>query len=431
MSELLAGVARANITPPVGIPMVGFAGRGPAEGVHDDLFATVLALKSEDKAAIVVALDLIFAPERLTADVTAEVGRRVGATPALVLLCASHTHYGPAIESDDTSSDVYAYGLALKHQIAGAVQVALSRLSPVRVGFGEGESHIGINRRERRSDGSIWLGRNPDGACDRSVRIARLDSDAGPLAAIVNFACHGVSAGGQMRQISADFVGQMRRLVEPFTGATCLFLQGACGNINASEMRHSFEPARKLGVMLGGEVAKVFEGIDTEPASGLATASTIAKLPAMAFSSVEEADAQVAALEGELRRVRESGADGGSVWWAEHRLARAEAMRESLVTGSPLPPVGAEVNALRFADVALVTAPGEVFTEIGMAVKAESPLPKTCFVGYSNGSIGYVPVPEAYEEGGYEVTHASRVGPGAAELLKSACLQVLRQVAGS
>ena len=60
MADLLAGVARATNTPPVGIPLVGFAGRGPSEAVHDDLTATALALESGDVRALILTADLLF-----------------------------------------------------------------------------------------------------------------------------------------------------------------------------------------------------------------------------------------------------------------------------------------------------------------------------------------------------------------------------------
>jgi neutral ceramidase len=101
---------------------------------------------------------------------------------------------------------------------------------------------------------------------------------------------------------------------------------------------------------------------------------------------------------------------------------------ESLQSGVPLPPLSAELNALRFGDVALVTAPGEIFTETGLEVKRRSPLPRTCYIAYTNGAIGYVPVPSAYSEGGYEVTHACQVGPEAANIITETSLTLLNQV---
>jgi neutral ceramidase len=151
----------------------------------------------------------------------------------------------------------------------------------------------------------------------------------------------------------------------------------------------------------------------------------------MAFASLEEAERAVAELEAHRERLRAEGASSGSLWWTESRLQRAERMRDSLRAGEPLPAVPAELCALRFGDAALVTAPGEIFTETGMEVKRRSPLPRTCYVAYTNGTIGYVPIPAAYPEGGYEVTHACRVGPEAAPMITETSLRLLEAVAGS
>jgi len=50
------------------------------------------------------------------------------------------------------------------------------------------------------------------------------------------------------------------------------------------------------------------------------------------------------------------------------------------------------------------------------------------FLSCTNDSIGYVPIPEAYADGGYEVTHASQVDPEAAGILREECLAALQSV---
>ena len=67
-----------------------------------------------------------------------------------------------------------------------------------------------------------------------------------------------------------------------------------------------------------------------------------------------------------------------------------------------------------------------MFNEIGVAIKSRSPFADTFFVGYTNGSIGYIPVPQAYPEGGYEVEFASQVNPEAAGIVTEGCLKLLR-----
>ena len=60
-----------------------------------------------------------------------------------------------------------------------------------------------------------------------------------------------------------------------------------------------------------------------------------------------------------------------------------------------------EMNGLRIGDAAFVTVPGELFTEIGRAIKSRSPFPFTYIVGLANEYCGYFPTYRAICEGGY------------------------------
>ncbi len=46
--------------------------------------------------------------------------------------------------------------------------------------------------------------------------------------------------------------------------------------------------------------------------------------------------------------------------------------------------------------------PFEVFTEIGLDIKARSPLKPSFTISIANGSYGYLPTPEQHKVGGYE-----------------------------
>jgi neutral ceramidase len=87
--------------------------------------------------------------------------------------------------------------------------------------------------------------------------------------------------------------------------------------------------------------------------------------------------------------------------WAERTLRR---MRSGPIATS----VDGPVHAVRIGDGVIVTGPGEVFTEIGMAVKERSPGRPTLYAGYTNGAVGYFPTASAYTEGGYEPVIANR-----------------------
>jgi hypothetical protein len=290
---------------------------------------------------------------------------------------------------------------------------------------------------------------------DRELLVMRLDgADGSPLATVVSFACHPVCQSSRMTQLSADFPGRMREAAESLTGSPCVFIQGAAGNINPVQMEPSYEPARRLGNILGAAVVQCYEEARpyapdtptptptptrarartpaeeaaTEPDHTIATLRSHLDLPAMSFPTSEAGRAAVEALDAERQRLVDSGASAGSLWWCEHRLKRAQQMLESRETGRPLPPVPAEISAFRIGPLAAVTVPGELFTEIGLRIKAAAPFPYPLIAGYTNGSVGYLPTVEAYPEGGYEVTHACRVDPDAGVMIEAEAGRLLREL---
>ena len=426
-TTLSVGIARADITPPVGIKSAGFAARGPLVRLHDPLLATALVFADGDQRAAIVSCDLLDLDADTVHEIRSRVHRSTGIPENAITLACTHTHYGPDAHRDLADPVVKAYHANLIHTLTGIIEAAASDLRPAQLSVGWGTSDIGINRREKLPDGQIILGQNPNGPIDRAVGVLRIDAlDGNPLACVVNFQTHPVSQTWQVDHISADYPGKMREVVEALTGTRCLFLQGACGNINAVRMEPSYEPARSLGVRLGCEVARVWETVQPKPVTGLATGSRTVELPHTRYGSQAGAAARVAAVEHEIADLETRNAFEGLIQWAKMRLAAAQAALESWTTGVLPDPVEIEVQAWRVGDFAIVTTPAEVFNQIGVKIKTDSPFDDTFFLGYANGSIGYVPVPEAYAEGGYEVLHASQVSPEAAGILTEACVNILK-----
>ena len=94
--------------------------------------------------------------------------------------------------------------------------------------------------------------------------------------------------------------------------------------------------------------------------------------------------------------------EAGGLWWAERRLARARQGLDALQGGPSVPPVPAELSALRLGQsIGLITAPGKISPEIGQSIVARSPFTHTLYAGYTDGTVWYVPTRAAYAEGGY------------------------------
>jgi hypothetical protein len=91
-------------------------------------------------------------------------------------------------------------------------------------------------------------------------------------------------------------------------------------------------------------------------------------------------------------------------------------------------PLLAEVQVMAFSEeLAIVALPGEIFVELGLALKKASPFKHTLIAELANGSIGYVPNREAFPQGNYEIVSArNEIGSG--EKLIETALKLLGEV---
>jgi hypothetical protein len=77
-------------------------------------------------------------------------------------------------------------------------------------------------------------------------------------------------------------------------------------------------------------------------------------------------------------------------------------------------PVNIRLSLLMVNNIALAGVSGEVFTKINWALEKESPFSHTVMVTHANGSSGYIPDDEAFNQISYEIT-TSHLKPGCAE----------------
>src|SRR5258708_35828322 len=157
------------------------------------------------------------------------------------------------------------YKASLVDKVVGAIQEASAHLQPAHLYGGRGVGTINIHRRVRAKDGMpAAVGRNPDGFVDGELVVARIDDAQGkPLAALVNFQCHGTVLAYENKLLSPDWVGMTRRVVEDaLPGAKCLYFQGAAGNQGPIEgFTGDVEVAHRLGAIMGPQAAAVALGV--------------------------------------------------------------------------------------------------------------------------------------------------------------------------
>lgn len=381
-TQLLAGLARVEITPTTFGPMYGYTNRkcGPGTGVHDPLYAKVLVLRAGDAKMAIVTMDLgsiqssvLF--ERVAGELQIPV----------LLLSTSHTHSGPAfLPSSLGTREPSPYLAELEEKIFGAVKQAAGAMFPAKLGVGRGSIRLGYNRLLMRDDGRARalfdnLERVPYGPVDPEFMLLRVtDMEDRTRALLVHYAAHAVVLGPTNCLYSADYPGVVQARIEAaMPGAQAMFAQGAAGSTNplfqgrTGNPEADFATVAKMGNLLADEVLRAAKGI--EP---------LAAGPASI-----------------LHRTKTLNFEGR---WAEKRVF----------------PVGI-TTVLINGQVAIATAPGEPFLAMQTRWKREADAPYALFYGYTQTTPepwpGYLPDIRSAAYGGYGANGATNIEVGAAE----------------
>jgi neutral ceramidase len=366
-ADLEAGAAAAGITPPVGYPMWGYASRKdkPCEGVLDPLHARALVLKAGDAKVAIVSLDLGRAPTRgsmarirdaLKPDAYAEL-----------FLVASHTHHGPVIETETWPTGGKPYVRELEEKIVGVIRAADKARVPARVAVAAGETALNRNRQSKR----------PDRPVDRDLLVLRVEDRSGkPIAHAVNFAAHPTMHPAGLMKFSADFPGAMAKHVEAATGAPCLFLQGAAGDLSPNPPDGVTGP-NAFGRRLGDEVLTLAKA--AKPISG--KPELAAKREELRFPCLIDVSNPFVRLALERAFFPELVA-----FFAEEYKP---GVRPTLTT------------AVLNGELGFVGVSGEFFCEHALSLRRRARLPHLFVLGYCNDYHQYFPTIQASSEGGY------------------------------
>lgn len=400
---LLAGVGRVDITPPVGIELFGYHRPEPMRGVHDPLSVTALALAPAGSSPLLIlALDHIGTTRREGRELREQIGQATGTPASRVFLCFSHTHSGPDSEPFDAyglerpaDSIARRYGDELHRRAVEASRLALADVRPVRLGSAAVGCDASVNRRVHDPDGIVrHHGINPGGPRDHQLPVLWIEGlDGRPLASIVNFGVHGTALLWDNLDASADVAGALRAVVEPATGAPCLFLQGAAGDQNP-RWRGDDDALRRTGWELGGAALR-----------GLAQASAMLDDRPVIVAGTELVNLPLRSLPDEAGAV--ARAEEAERSWNAPAGAWLRIVRERIARGETAVTVPIELAGFRIGSFLRIGAPLEPFSALALAFRERlGPTGDSlhaCLGGYTNGVAGYLPPADELAAGGYEI----------------------------
>ena len=447
MNSLQAGFARVNVTPMLGIHVAGYYKERIAEGILDELEINALALRCAGTTLIILSMDVCETGTDVCLRFRKHVEEATGIPASNVFIHSTHTHTGPVMEPYGDEEPLLAeYLQFVDHRMTEAAVMALQDLKPARLGFGIGRAPgIAFVRRYVMKDGSVRTNpgvNNPDvvrpvGEPDERVNVLRFDQEGGKSLVLVNFGDHPDTVGGS--KISADWPGFLRKRVEKALDNTrCIFLNGAQGDVNHvnvfpkggdlndmfmdfDDVSRGYGHARHMGNVVAGAVLQVYDKVEWTDVSELHALSRTFMVPS------NMPDPSELPLAHQYNDLHNAGKDdeipfrGMMLTTVVAGAARMVALEHGPASFSMT------LSGLTVGPIAFVGIPGEPFTGIGRGLKAAEGWTLVLPVCLTNGSEGYFPMMDCYEEGGYE-TSGSRFKAGVAEIITDEGLELLRDM---
>ena len=463
------GFARQDITPPVGIyhRMWGAALHDRSTGVHRPLTATALWLESLDNRnhKLILGLDHCLLPKDECDRLRMAIGRRLNIAAESVFVCLSHTH-GSAWMARSRSHYpggelIGPYLDELANRSEAAALAAVNTATVATLLYGTCKCGLAAHRDFWDAQAQQFVcGFNPSGAADETVLVIKAVTDEGRiLGTVVNYACHPTTLAWENTLISPDYVGAMREVVEQHTGAPCLFLQAASGDLGPREgYVGDVAVADRNGRQLG---FSALSGLEALPAPGTYFAYTgpvlsgavlgtwkhfpleterivqsqiwqrrdlVVRLPYRLELPTPEAtrtellrwqeEEAAAHTAGDTARLSEARA-------RSEQMVRQLARLDSLPEGSVYPLL---VTVSRLGGAIWIFTPGELYQKFQQTLRNRFPTTALVIGTITNDwQPGYIPAVESYGYGIYQETIAA-VAPGSLEVLIEVVSRELQQL---
>jgi len=239
--------------------------------------------------------------------------------------------------------------------------------------------------------------------------------DGRTIGLLTSFALHLDTVGGT--EYSADypkFLGDhLRRKFGP--KFISIFGTGTCGDINHVDVTiRGRRSAQEIGTMLAETVEQALPGLKPVGQTALAVRRALVTVPLQQYSARRVAAA---------RKLMDHVADRKVPF-----LKRVEAYKIMALQLRGGKTIDLEVQVFRLGtELAVVTLPGEVFVDLGLAIKHASPFRTTLLVELTNDAPGYIPTKKAFAEGSYETVN-SRIQASGGEKMTAAAVRLLKEL---
>ena len=435
MNTLQAGYSKVNVNPMLGIPINGYFKPRYAEGILDDLEIVAVALACGETKTLLMAIDNLHVNTKLVKNYQERISEKTGLPKEAIFIHSTHTHTAGTLDMDSKNELVLEYTEFVGKRFVDVAVFALEDLKPAKMGWAVGKApNIAFVRRFRMKDGKVRTNPgvgNPDilhpiGDIDDRVNVIRFDREGADTIVMANMGCHPDVVGGN--KISADWPAMFRRRLEKsLDNVKAIFFNGAQGDINHVNVNakdgdfndtfHDFDDvdrgyghSRHMGNVMAGAVLQVYDKVNYRDVDTIRFAYKVSELPS---NMPKPEDMPLARkyhelhLAGKDSEIPFKGMELTTVVAEAGRMIRLEHGPETFPLG---------LSAVTIGPVALLGIPGEPFNGIGRGIKEAAGWEVIMPCCLTNGSEGYFPMQDSYDEGGYEA-RSSRYKAGTAELI--------------
>lgn len=412
------GIGRADITPPPGIfaRNWGSSTHDVASGVHKPLYASCVIFRGLDAdiSLFLLSLDLSFWGNQEESEIRSEILAKSGVSENQLVLHLSHTHSAPRTDLGNAEQPGGDLILPWREKIAegavGAIEEARNNLQQSTMTWTTGTCRLAHNRDQpiqQAGNMTTIVGLNLEKPADDTLLVGRIvDADGNIRAALVNYACHPVSLGGGNTEISPDYVGKMREVVETETGdGICIFLHGASGELTP-RLSYASDPAvadqngleigyavlETLASTLPAQSTLVFGDIEQSGAPlgrWVLAAKEASSRVATDYARVDLAYYNLPSLE-ELDNDIENTVDA----YALERLHRRRQLRAEMGNGHRRE---ISIPVWLIGESAIVALPAEAYSDFQQLLRAKFPSLAIIVLNVANGYFSYLPPEASYD----------------------------------
>ncbi|MFC1607570.1 neutral/alkaline non-lysosomal ceramidase N-terminal domain-containing protein [Candidatus Latescibacterota bacterium] len=429
------GLGETVITPEENLKMRGFARSQVATGTHDELHARTLIVEDGNgKSIALMTLAIIGISVDTAEQIRSGITSQTGIPAENIAISCTHTHAGPSMRG----SEKYQV-LLVERSIESAVQ-AWNNREPGRIGIASTQV-LELGRARRRL---LYGGVHPD----PEVCVIKVEDALGNLRGIAfNYGCHPSALDWHNTLYSEDWPYYAIQGIKDEVGndVWVAYYQSAQGDINVGYLAELSAvgvdmPVRTMwyigvkGGQMASAVISKLPGIVTDGSVEVDAARDHFEYPCrdsypvtlkQAERDAEAAKKILAKLESDsaLQDTRIVDRARVDVFSTGQRFRSAQRFYSDNFPESRT----LEQQSVRIGDAVFITYPGELFSEIALKIKEQSPLEKTYVIGVTAGPGGYLPAAKEFIEGDYEVD-GSVYSPKTEQVCIDSSLEMIRRV---